>query len=120
MTIAAEKLVSCTWMGALLSSISSPCMSLVTLRLTSMVPFTTASQFKANVWESLDGILTSIIDRGIARRAVVQVLIARGDAGCGEIIALIESAFPRLKARGPVAAEFGCAPEGRSYGRGVY
>lgn len=77
------------------------------------------SWLKGNNWGSLDAILTSFIQRGVTNKAIIHVLNVPGDPVWDGAVAFVESALPRLKARGSYAVEFGRAAGG-SYGSGMY
>lgn len=116
--IAAETSFSCTWIFDLLSNATSCHLCLLEFRLAFAPRFTLSSQLKVNDWESLDAILTSIVERGFAEKVIIHV--SNGSVISKEAVAMVESAFPRLKARGPVAADFESAIERQPCENSIY
>lgn len=104
LTIAAIKQFSCSVVEALLASIASPNTTVVTVRISFSLPFTIASGFKSNDWDSLDSILTSETNRGVSITTTVEFShgLYRDLPVWQRLTSLVESVLPQLTARGLV------------------
>lgn len=97
--MSASRTFSHAWIGGLLSSIVSPHVSEILLQFALSSKSNAANQFRLSDWESLDKVLTRFVERGVAKRLVIQVLNDHLNLK-GNSAVLVESVIARLKGRG--------------------
>lgn len=90
MTLLASRSFSCEWIKSLLYSIVSPHMNDILLQFMLSSQPSAASQFKLSEWESLDKVLTDVVERGVAKSLTIQVLNE------SDPLALVESVVGRV------------------------
>lgn len=106
LSIMGEKPFSCRRIEDLISSISSPHMSLIKLTLIfAPYPFM-ASQLATNDWGSLDDILTNAINCGATKKVAIDVMGGPNNIWQDETLDLVKLALVRLGTKGE-AVDFG-------------
>lgn len=69
------------------------------------------AQLKLNDWQSLDAILTNVLEKGIAKKIDIAVLSGRDNPVREEAVGLVEMSLPKVKGMKGAVVVFGKATE---------